>query len=209
MLEVSLIMWNCHWNITSTPFKIVLVPLPSLHVLKGWACQSIYPRVTTDLSLSVCALSENKIDDLQSNPTGGAINDFRQNNPGTIASAITGIASEIDLKMVEDQIKRFGESSKILMSALDEVAKVHPFIGGACRPFPFSLSTFDTALTDVRFCLKWAVAVLAFKAVVTLELKRKSNSKKIVTLDLQMSDMVSILLEQVPDPLYDCTSLQR
>ena len=39
------------------------------------------------------------------------------------------------------------------------------------------------------------VAVLAFKAVVTLELKRKDNDKKVVVLQLRMREMMSTLVE--------------
>ncbi|KZP06008.1 hypothetical protein FIBSPDRAFT_765073, partial [Athelia psychrophila] len=39
------------------------------------------------------------------------------------------------------------------------------------------------------------VAVLAFKAVVTLELKRRDNDKKVIALHLQMQDMMTTLLQ--------------
>ncbi|EGO19294.1 hypothetical protein SERLADRAFT_358650, partial [Serpula lacrymans var. lacrymans S7.9] len=54
------------------------------------------------------------------------------------------------------------------MKMLDEVSKVHPFV---------------------------AVAVLAFKAVVTLELKRRDNDKKVIALKMGMKDMMVILLQ--------------
>lgn len=37
--------------------------------------------------------------------------------------------------------------------------------------------------------------MLAFKAVVTLELKRRDNDKKVVALKMEMADMMSVLLE--------------
>ncbi|KAF8843364.1 hypothetical protein BDN67DRAFT_924335 [Paxillus ammoniavirescens] len=79
------------------------------------------------------------------------------------------------IKAVEDNIRTFAESSKALMKILDEVAKIHPVI---------------------------AVAVLAFKAVVTLELKRRDNDKKVIALKVEMKDMMSILLQlrYVRDP---------
>jgi hypothetical protein len=40
-----------------------------------------------------------------------------------------------------------------------------------------------------------AVAVLAFKAVVTLELKRRDNDNKVIALQLQMQEMMSALLQ--------------
>jgi hypothetical protein len=39
------------------------------------------------------------------------------------------------------------------------------------------------------------VVVLAFKAVVTLELKRRDNDKKVIALKMEMADMMSIFLE--------------
>lgn len=41
------------------------------------------------------------------------------------------------------------------------------------------------------------VAVIAFKAVVTLDLTRRDNDRKVVALKLQMQDMMSVLLEFV------------
>jgi hypothetical protein len=41
------------------------------------------------------------------------------------------------------------------------------------------------------------VAVLAFKAVVTLELKRRDNDQKIIALQVKMQDMMSILVQFV------------
>lgn len=36
------------------------------------------------------------------------------------------------MNSIEDDIRGFAESSKVLMSLLDEVAKIHPFVGGEC-----------------------------------------------------------------------------
>ncbi|KAN0140973.1 hypothetical protein V8E53_001417 [Lactarius tabidus] len=55
----------------------------------------------------------------------------------------------------------------VLMNALDELAKLHPFIG---------------------------VVVLAFKTVYNLEQKRRDNEKKIIALYVQMKDIMGILL---------------
>ncbi|KAI0041306.1 hypothetical protein FA95DRAFT_1611128 [Auriscalpium vulgare] len=58
----------------------------------------------------------------------------------------------------------------VLLHALDAVADLHPFIG---------------------------VVVLAFKAVYTLELKRRENDKKIIALYVEMKDMMGVLKELV------------
>lgn len=39
------------------------------------------------------------------------------------------------------------------------------------------------------------VAVIAFKAVITLELKRRDNDQKVVAIKLSMKDMMAVLLE--------------
>ncbi|KZP16060.1 hypothetical protein FIBSPDRAFT_66010 [Athelia psychrophila] len=94
--------------------------------------------------------------------------DFYAQNEAGIKSAASDIAKSINLEAIQDDIRGFAESSRVLMSLLDEVAKLHPVV---------------------------AVAVLAFKAVVTLELKRRANDKKVIALHLQMQDMMSTLLQ--------------
>lgn len=109
-------------------------------------------------------------------------------NAAQIVATAGNIANAIDFKSIEDNVRSFAESSTILMKALDEVAKLHPFIGGESIP----------AISPSNQLIQ-VVAVLAFKAVVTLELKRRANDKKVIALQLQMQDMMSILLQYVPD----------
>ena len=74
---------------------------------------------------------------------------------------------------IEKGVNTFMEAVPSLMKALDEVAKVHPFISGECCPF------------DKRIKASWrvhTVAVLAFKAVYTLEVKRRENDRRILAL---------------------------
>ena len=73
---------------------------------------------------------------------------------------------------IEKGINAFMEAVPVLMKALDEVAKVHPFISGMIKS-----ASGAGALTD-----DFLVAVLAFKAVYTLELKRRSNDKRVIAL---------------------------
>ncbi|KAF9220899.1 hypothetical protein BS17DRAFT_820097 [Gyrodon lividus] len=118
-------------------------------------------------------------DRLLTSPYYNAGNTFYNNNTAAIkdgtAKATDALNNTAVLKAAEDSIRTFGESSKVIMKILDEVAKVHPFVG---------------------------VAVLAFKAVVTLELKRRDNDKKVIALKVEMKDMMSILLRlrYVRDP---------
>ncbi|KAI9464112.1 hypothetical protein BJY52DRAFT_1221492 [Lactarius psammicola] len=77
-------------------------------------------------------------------------------------------------KVVKEGIDHFFEGMPIFMSALDAVADLHPFIGGASISFPL---------------LSWH-----FKTVYTLELKRRDNEKKIIALYVEMRDMMGVLL---------------
>lgn len=73
---------------------------------------------------------------------------------------------------IEKGVNTFMETIPTLMKALDEVAKICPFTSGM-RELALSIR----ALIDDRL-----VAVLAFKAVYTLEVKRRSNDKRIIAL---------------------------
>ncbi|KAJ7777866.1 hypothetical protein DFH07DRAFT_796416 [Mycena maculata] len=83
----------------------------------------------------------------------------------TIKTALDGVSG---LEVIENGINSFMEGMPVLMNALDEVAKLHPFIG---------------------------VAVMAFKAVWALEQKRRDNDKKILALHMEMKDMMSVLTQ--------------
>ncbi|KAA1470668.1 hypothetical protein DENSPDRAFT_798038 [Dentipellis sp. KUC8613] len=84
-----------------------------------------------------------------------AANTVVQNNAAAIVSVLKLEASD------------FIQTSQILVSALDEVAKLHPFI---------------------------SVAVLVFKTAVNLVIKRRENDGKVLALNVQMRDMMSTLL---------------
>ncbi|KAJ7057115.1 hypothetical protein C8F01DRAFT_1372411, partial [Mycena amicta] len=88
------------------------------------------------------------------------------------ASIIAGIKIGLDavggLEGIEKGINAFMEGMPVLMNALDEVAKLHPFIG---------------------------VAVMAFKAVWALEQKRRENDRKILMLHMEMKDMMGVLTQ--------------
>ncbi|KAI0063522.1 hypothetical protein BV25DRAFT_381883 [Artomyces pyxidatus] len=79
-----------------------------------------------------------------------------------------GIDDSEAAKVVEDRIDNFFDGLPVFMNALDAVANLHPFIG---------------------------VVVLAFKAVVKLEEKRRDNEKKVIALYVEMQDMMSVLLQ--------------
>ncbi|KAJ6481736.1 hypothetical protein C8R45DRAFT_1002875 [Mycena sanguinolenta] len=88
------------------------------------------------------------------------------------ATIITTITTELTavggMEVIEKGLNTFMEGMPVLMNALDEVAKLHPFIG---------------------------VAVMAFKAVWALEQKRRDNDRKILALHMEMKDMMAILTQ--------------
>jgi hypothetical protein len=49
--------------------------------------------------------------------------------------------------------------------------------------------------TDTELLHNHTVAVLAFKGVISLELKRRDNDQKVIALKLQMQDMMAVLLQ--------------
>ncbi|ESK90786.1 hypothetical protein Moror_4058 [Moniliophthora roreri MCA 2997] len=69
---------------------------------------------------------------------------------------------------VRSMIREFAETSEVLMNVLDEVQKLHPCIG---------------------------VAVIAFKTVISLELKRRDNDDKVMALLLKIQEMMKVLVQ--------------
>ncbi|CAK5278153.1 unnamed protein product [Mycena citricolor] len=97
----------------------------------------------------------------------GAMDDSAQ--PVAFVQGVeTGLDAVGAMQVIEKGLNTFMEGMPVLMSALDEVAKLHPFIG---------------------------VAVMAFKAVWALEQKRRDNDRKIVALHMEMKDMMGALLQ--------------
>ena len=73
---------------------------------------------------------------------------------------------------IEKGVNTFMETVPVLMRALDEVAKVHPFIAGMGESVP----NVQVLIGDLP------VAVTAFKAVYMLEVTRRSNDQKVIAL---------------------------
>lgn len=59
-------------------------------------------------------------------------NNVYSDDTNSIGSNITATANSLGLKTIEDDVRGFAESSKILMSLLDDVARIHPFVAGEC-----------------------------------------------------------------------------
>ncbi|KAJ6561494.1 hypothetical protein DFH09DRAFT_1160085 [Mycena vulgaris] len=91
---------------------------------------------------------------------------------GKAAAIATGVVAGLTavggMEAIEQGLHTFMEGIPVLMNALDEVAKLHPFIG---------------------------VAVMAFKAVWALEQKRRANDRMILTLHMEIKDMMGVLTQ--------------
>jgi len=101
------------------------------------------------------------------------------------ASAIQNVAASEAFNAIKEQVSHFAENSKILMDALNEIGKVHPFIQS--MSFSFLCSLLSSANL---FC---AVAVSAFKTAIKLELTRRENDQKVLALIVTMLDMMQVM----------------
>ncbi|KAK7047651.1 hypothetical protein VNI00_006419 [Paramarasmius palmivorus] len=69
---------------------------------------------------------------------------------------------------IRSMIREFADTSEVLMNVLDEVQKLHPCIG---------------------------VVVIAFKTMISLELKRRENDDKVMALLVKIQDMMKVLVQ--------------
>lgn len=84
---------------------------------------------------------------------------------------------------IQAGVNTFMQVVPSLMTSLDEVAKIHPFISGVSR-FRWVRGTRDDNGSR-------AVAVLAFKAVYTLETKRRENDQRVLALYTEYAELNS------------------
>ncbi|KAJ7777905.1 hypothetical protein DFH07DRAFT_730843 [Mycena maculata] len=104
---------------------------------------------------------------------GVTIAEAKEGTSTAVVGAITkGLDAVGGMEAIEQGLNTFMEGMPALMNALDEVAKLHPFIG---------------------------VAVMAFKAVWALEQKRRDNDRKILALHMEMKEMMGVLTQNVKD----------
>jgi predicted secreted protein len=102
--------------------------------------------------------------------------------------ALGEMKSEI-MQLVEGGFDSFVSSSHVLVSALDELSKAHPFVRGEAAPLylPNEAPLYLQRKSHT-------VAFLAFKAVIELDIKRRENDKRILALRYQMQDMMRELM---------------
>lgn len=97
------------------------------------------------------------------------------------------------MKTIREDVNMLADSLPGLVKALEEVAKLHPFISGAHSSY---LSLYNRTFW-LRLTFPCAVAVSAFRVVVELEMKGRDNDKKIGVLFVEMRKMMEALLRCV------------
>ncbi|KAJ7701822.1 hypothetical protein B0H17DRAFT_1176328 [Mycena rosella] len=129
----------------------------SKNLAGAWTIATTAPKVSkTDKVLQV----------IENGVVGAQANQAKTN---VVMEGITvGLEAVGGMEAIERGLNTFMEGMPVLMNALDEVAKLHPFIG---------------------------VAVMAFKAVWALEQKRRDNDRKILALHMEMKEMMGVLTQ--------------
>ncbi|TCD61202.1 hypothetical protein EIP91_008790 [Steccherinum ochraceum] len=84
----------------------------------------------------------------------------------TMGGALSEDSTKDAFAVIKHKIDTFVEDSRMVMSVLDEIGKIHPFI---------------------------QVAVSAFNVALNLELTRRGNDEKVLALKVQMKDMMCTL----------------
>ncbi|KAJ7899749.1 hypothetical protein B0H13DRAFT_1883743 [Mycena leptocephala] len=82
------------------------------------------------------------------------------------AGSALPLAVTLDVQSIERTITKFAEASAIIMKGLEALEKVHPFIG-----------------------------VLPFKLMISLDVTRRQNNKKVLAVQIQMQDMMTVLFQ--------------
>ncbi|KAG6818614.1 hypothetical protein H0H93_003432 [Arthromyces matolae] len=118
----------------------------------------------------------------------GLVNTFKGNPSSTLHDASNASIQTAKRKFA---MQTFVETTKVALDVLGELADIHPAIKGMPR----------------------TAAVVAFKLVVTLDLKRRDNDDKVQALRVEMQSMMAVFLQlkDHPDPstFYDDKYLQN
>ncbi|KAG5731843.1 hypothetical protein E4T56_gene13803 [Termitomyces sp. T112] len=97
------------------------------------------------------------------------VNDFYDAHQDIIGSNSRNIADvNLDTRNIEDSLNGFTDSANTIIKGLTALGHVHPFIG---------------------------VAVGAFALVVTLDLTRRENDRKVLAVKVQMQDLMKVFFE--------------
>lgn len=94
-------------------------------------------------------------------------------NQANATGMVSGIQTVLEITggmdAITEGINHFLEGSTVLMNALDEVAKLHPFVGGTLGS---SLYYIRIEFTTTMICL---VAVMAFKVRIFPKIKKNHS----------------------------------
>ena len=89
---------------------------------------------------------------------------------------------EDGFNLVQDEISHFVERCQVLMNVLDVVGQAHPFIQGKLDFLSFNVIWAVTFID--------AAGIAVFKIAIKLEMDRRENDARVVTLNLAMCDMM-------------------
>ncbi|KAF7377945.1 Protein kinase domain-containing protein [Mycena sanguinolenta] len=96
------------------------------------------------------------------------LTEFLENNKDAIDSTKNALSAALTVTNIEEPIDAFIQTSKIIVSGLDILGKIHPFI---------------------------SIAAQAFKLVIEVDLTRRENDGKVLAVRLQMQDMIVMLFD--------------
>ena len=118
---------------------------------------------------------------------------FYTENEQTIDKATkTDVATEasgIDPSDLSIAIDTFTETTKVILDGLVMLGNVHPILGG--KHLTFQRAMPKRLITDL------AVAIFAFHSVISLDLSRRDNNKKVMAVKLQMQNMMCTMFQCV------------
>ncbi|KAJ7177914.1 hypothetical protein C8R46DRAFT_1212646 [Mycena filopes] len=128
--------------------------------------QPAWASATTDPVASKADKALQKLEDSVASATA-----VESNAVDILPTIETNVNNVGGVEAVEKRLASFAEGVPILLKALDEVAKLHPFIG---------------------------IVVITFKAIWALEQKRRDNDGRIRILHSEMTDTMAVLIQCVP-----------
>nr|GAT44855.1 predicted protein [Mycena chlorophos] len=158
--------------------EFMLFAFKEIEVLDSWSPQS-----------SSSALPESSLPSFDINNIMSSLSESLRGRRGTTSASDTLLDVTLDQSStpdtIETKIDLLVEDMSTVIDALDEVAKIHPFIGGIVKGY--------YALKPLLMPSK--VVVLTFKSVWALEQKKRVNSKKVSALYVEMKEMMSELTQ--------------
>lgn len=106
-----------------------------------------------------------------------------------------------DQKTFEDTLNGFSERGKTIVKGLQSLGQIHPFVGGEFSAY-FFLKGWIAETRPV-----YVVAVGAFVLVITLDMTRRENDKKVIAVKMKMQELMLVFFEYVPSHLFQDRTL--